>query len=84
MNNITHIGALKQAHKTQYEQLNCYLDTVKVVSEEMQTLCYCIIQQTDKHSTENNLAKILFKMLSDLRDDSISESENLTAKEYAA
>lgn len=83
MNNITPIATGKQ-QTTDREHLSCFIDEVKVLSEEMQTLCFCIIQKTDKHSAENNLAKILFKMLSDLRDDSITESENLEAKERAA
>lgn len=84
MNNITHISAIKQAQETQYEQFCLYLDTVRALSEEMQSLCFCIVERTDKHSAENNLAKILFKMLSELRDDSIEEGEILETKECAA
>lgn len=76
--------ALGEQQTADREHLSYFIDEVKVLSEEMQTLCFCIIQKTDKHSAENNLAKILFKMLSDLRDDSITESENLEAKERAA
>lgn len=83
MSNITHIADGKQ-QTTDREHLSYFIDEVRSLSEEMQTLCYCIIQKTDKHSAENNLAKILFKMLSDLRDDSITESKTLEAKEYAA
>lgn len=75
MNNIQHIATARQ-YEIDQEQLLDFVDTVKTTTEEMHSLCYCIIQKAQKHSAEHNLAKILLKMIGDLRDESLAEIES--------
>lgn len=75
MNNIQQIAAPRQ-YEIDQEQLLDFVDTVKTTTEEMHSLCYCIIQKAQKHSAEHNLAKILLKMIGDLRDESLAEIES--------
>ena len=55
-----------------------FLDSTQDVSEQLQTLCHFIIKETSESSTERNLAEVMFRLLSILRDDCITKRENLT------
>ena len=87
MNNSKPINGQGQVQLSdEIARLSLFADCTKKTAEELQALLICALQRVDKHSTEHKLISVAFKLLSDLRDDCITEGEFVESntKELAA